>query len=628
MATLSESTPLVHADDKEDKCTTVSLLMPTMGDLSCFFALFMNNLGTVIATAGLGKLFLLMPFSQEEKDEKLLQYVNEVVFFKIIPGMVPTILVGCVYYSWMAVRELKSKAPGTTMTALPYGINTPAAIMFIVAIMGPVCIEAHATGVPSSVAVDKALAAGIVANFVGGLISMACALVGPQLVQATPPAALMIALAGIGFTWLGVAPLLDCFSFSMCGLVTIVLGLLLQLGVVRTGLFPPTVILLACGICLGWGAHFTGGHSWEGGGTVELVEKAKEGLGFYYPLPISAGVLSEFSEVMSTKLGVIIPVAFTGAIGTLLNVKAAEAEGDTYPLRETLLIDGATTCLSALFGSPYGTCVFIGHPQYKQMGGRVMYPVFFGIAFAVLAMSGACELINAVVPLYAVQPIILFIGLMIVSDAFATSPKRHLPACVLGLFPALADLVMGLFPQLNGATDSKTMALKSLANGALMIAILWTAIIVHLIDCRFIPAAIWCMGGAALSAIGMIHQPKVDLSWVLEASGLRALCLAAVPASSCPGPAIVYEHVGTRPLDFVLGYSACATVFFCLGAVQMSQGRLALVPPPYEESVDAEKEAETAEHEAARLSKRVSDRRKSMTMALPPVNEEKGHAEP
>ena len=37
-----------------------------------------------------------------------------------------------------------------------------------------------------------------------------------------------------------------------------------------------------------------------------------------------------------------------------------------YPIRECLIVDGLTTVVAALFGSPFGTCVYCGHPQFKQ----------------------------------------------------------------------------------------------------------------------------------------------------------------------------------------------------------------------------------------------------------------------
>ena len=37
-----------------------------------------------------------------------------------------------------------------------------------------------------------------------------------------------------------------------------------------------------------------------------------------------------------------------------------------YPIRECLIVDGLATVVAALFGSPFGTCVYCGHPQFKQ----------------------------------------------------------------------------------------------------------------------------------------------------------------------------------------------------------------------------------------------------------------------
>jgi len=181
----------------------------------------------------------------------------------------------------------------------------------------------------------------------------------------------------------------------------------------------------------------------------------------------------------------------------------------------------------------------------------------------------ACGLIAAVVPPYAFQPIILVIGLFIVSDAFATAPKRHLPACVFGVFPALADFVVSSGWEGKFAGDSKWIALQALAKGALMLSVLWTCILVSAIDAKFLSAAAWCVGGACLSSIGMIHQAKVDFHF-----------------KEFTKSSLFDDHIGTRPKDFVIGYMLAALAFLFLWAVQSWMPWLGLVPPP----MDAENE--------------------------------------
>lgn len=543
-------------------------------------------------------------------DQKTMDEIDSIVYEVIIPGMVPTILAGSLYYSWMAARSLRIASPGTLMTALPYGINTPASICFIFNVMGPACEAYYKETGNALEAVRKGWEVGVIANMIGGVISMLFAFVGPTLVTVTPPAALMIALAGIGFTWLGLMPLLDCFSFARCGLFTLVLGMLLQLGIIKTGPFPPAIVFLFLGTCVGWAF----GDEWMGGGSLEALTASTGKIGFYPPRIAEPTIFEVVPDVLSSHIGVILPVAFTGAVGTLLNVNCADRAGDKYPLSETLFVDGLTTCISAMFGSPYGTCVFIGHSQFKDMGGGVAYPLLFAVTFAVVSMGGCFEMVDALVPPYAIRPIIIFIGLMIVSDAFATAPQRHLPACVLGLFPAVADLVLsqGWSPERK---DGAWWGLVSIGQGSLILCMLWTCIFVSLIDSKFFSAACWSFCGMSLAAIGLIHQSSVDL-WFYH-------------FSESPGPPLSpYPKAfhGTTPRAFSLGYLSMAVLFATLWVMQKFYGRYGFVSQPFNEKTlksgslkPAASEKTSHVDEVRRLSVLV-DASRRQSCFLPPPN--------
>src|SRR5205085_5608409 len=52
---------------------------------------------------------------------------------------------------------------------------------------------------------------------------------------------------------------------------------------------------------------------------------------------------------------------------------------------------------------------------------------------------GLVALLLAIIPLVAILPILLYIGLVIGAQAFQASPARHAPAIVLALLPNIAD---------------------------------------------------------------------------------------------------------------------------------------------------------------------------------------------
>lgn len=47
--------------------------------------------------------------------------------------------------------------------------------------------------------------------------------------------------------------------------------------------------------------------------------------------------------------------------------------GDAYPVAESMIVSGAGTLIAALFGSPFGTVIYFGHPAYKKSGAKTGY---------------------------------------------------------------------------------------------------------------------------------------------------------------------------------------------------------------------------------------------------------------
>ncbi|MRR18290.1 MAG: hypothetical protein EG826_17755, partial [Deltaproteobacteria bacterium] len=92
-------------------------------DLDGFFGLFVDNLVQILvitalcsSMAGLSLVF---------------------IFSRVLPAVALSVLVGNFFYSWQAMR-LARREGRSDVTALPYGINTPSVIAFILFIMAPV----------------------------------------------------------------------------------------------------------------------------------------------------------------------------------------------------------------------------------------------------------------------------------------------------------------------------------------------------------------------------------------------------------------------------------------------------------------------------------------------------------
>jgi AGZA family xanthine/uracil permease-like MFS transporter len=94
--------------------------------------------------------------------------------------------------------------------------------------------------------------------------------------------------------------------------------------------------------------------------------------------------------------------------------------------------------IGCLMGNPFINAVYIGHPGWKAMGGRIGYSAATGVLMILLTWLGVIALMLAVIPVVAILPILLYIGMLIGSQAFQETPHRHAPAIILALVPQIA----------------------------------------------------------------------------------------------------------------------------------------------------------------------------------------------
>ena len=143
-------------------------------------------------------------------------------------------------------------------------------------------------------------------------------------------------------------------------------------------------------------------------------------------------------------LGVLLVTAIPFGIYDLIeatdNVESAAEAVDEYPTTRVVTDDVVVSMIGCMMGNPFINAVYIGHPGWKAMGGRIGYSVVTGGLVLVLTVLGIIPLLLAFIPVVAILPILLYIGLLIGAQAFTESPARHAPAVILALIPHLAAL--------------------------------------------------------------------------------------------------------------------------------------------------------------------------------------------
>jgi AGZA family xanthine/uracil permease-like MFS transporter len=506
------------------------------GDVDGFFGLALDNLIQLLVIGSLCG--------------GVLGFGPDLVLGHILPGAAVSVLVGNLFYAWQAKR-LADRTGRDDVAALPYGINTVSLFAYVFLVMLPAKLAAAAGGASPDQAARIAWQAGLLACFGSAVIEMAGAFIADLIRRATPRAALLSALAGIAVSFIAMAFLFKTFGSPLIGLTTLAVVLVCYFGRVRfKGGVPGGLVAVSLGTLLAW--------------TTGLIQSdpsvwqaARASLGLKLPVPVIGDLLAAVNQVGAfSYLSVIVPMGVVNVVASLQNIESAEAAGDAYPTRSSLLVNGIGSLAAAVFGSCFPTTIYIGHPGWKALGARIGYSVLNGVFVTVICLTGAVALIALAVPIEAGMAIVLWIGIVIVAQAFEATPTRHAPAVAVGVLPGIA--AWGAFVLKQGmraagagmpggpafgpalaahidALDISARGVFSIEQGFLFTAMILSAATVEIIDRRFVAAGLWCLVAAALSWLGLIHayawtpgDTVVALGWGAGARWSAAYLAAAV----------------------------------------------------------------------------------------------------
>ncbi len=477
------------------------------GDVDGFFGLFIDNLLQLMLITSLCPVVCGLS--------------SELVFERILPGAAVSILTGNLFYAWQA-RRLMRRTGRTDVTALPYGINTVSLLAFIFLIMGPIY---QATGNPT-----LAWQAGLLACLLNGLMEVGFAFCGDWIRRHTPRAALLSALAGIAITFIAMGFVFQIFASPLIALLPMLLILFTYASRSRLPLgLPGGLMAVVVGVGLAWLLRAIGAHYFQ-------PSSATYHLGLHLPTPVPADLFALLTSATGWQyLSVIFPMGLFNVVGSLQNLESAEAAGDRFETRPSLLVNGVCSVAAAFLGSSFPTTIYIGHPGWKAMGARAGYSVLNGFVITLLCLVGGMTLVLRVVPLEAALGILLWIGLIITAQAFQEVPKHHALAVGLGLVPALAAWALVLIETTLRVADSSLVAAAAqfkgdlyihgviaLSQGFMLSSMVLAALLVQVIERRFLQAAAWAGVAALFSLTGLIHAYELNALGVQNKFGFVA----------------------------------------------------------------------------------------------------------
>ena len=397
------------------------------GDWNGFFGLFTNVVLNVIVLTGLCLHVVNLP--------------ADIVYGRILPALGIALPLGNLYYAYLAWRLAKSEGRDD-VTAMPYGPSVPHMFIVVFLIMLPIYLKTH----------DPLLAwqSGLVWCLVIGAIVLLGAFVGPTVRKYTPRAAMLGTLAGISIAFISMRPAFLGWEDPWLFMLSLTIVLVSWMAGIRLpyGL-PGGLVAVVLGTVLAWLAKLV--HLDDLMQPAEVVSAFSQfGLRLPYPSTDFAKALGDIGPLLVTA----VPLGIYNFTEGMNNVESAAAAGDDYSLRQILLADGTGAIVGALLGSPFPPAVYIGHPGWKAVGGRIGYSLATGVVIGLVCFLGLTALLLAVIPLVAILPILLYIGLVIGAQAFQASPPRHAPAIVLAILPNIAAWAQTLIDGALGAAGT------------------------------------------------------------------------------------------------------------------------------------------------------------------------------
>jgi AGZA family xanthine/uracil permease-like MFS transporter len=460
-----------------------------VGDINAFFGLMLDNLSDLVIMAAILTGVFGMP--------------AELVLYRMLPGSAMGVLVGDLLYSWMAWR-LARDSGRDDVTAMPLGLDTPSTFGMAFGVIGPCYLATKDARLTWQVAMAVIV--------MMGFFKIAVSFCGPALRRLIPRAGLLGSIAAVALLLIAYLPFLKLFASPVVGFLSLGIVFISLLARFRLPLAMPGAL---AGILCGTIVYYLLG-------SFDLLPAATHAppvapdLGLYLPLP-TLGFLDGIPRAVG-YLPLAIPFALATVVGGVDVTESAAVAGDDYNTRDILLVEGLATLVAGLCGGVIQSCPYIGHPAYKEMGGRSGYTIATALFIGLGAVFGYLSFFVRLLPEAAVAPVLIFIGIEITAQAFEATPPRHYRAVVISFVPVIACLMSIQFGQMLGGLGKGVSDLSGellatynatiiLGNGFIVTALLWGATFAHVLDHRPARAACFLIVCGLLTLCGLIHSP-------------------------------------------------------------------------------------------------------------------------
>ena len=183
-----------------------------------------------------------------------------------------------------------------------------------------------------------------------------------------------------------------------------------------------------------------------------------------------------------------------------------------------MIMDGCSTMLGSLFGNPFPTTVYFGHPGWKELGARAGFSLVNAGAYLLICLTGLTGVLMALIPTEAVMVLLIFVGFSVTASTFQELDKKYVNVVLLSLIPILFQYVQAAGTTLDALTAAQFAeysvpinGIQYLGNGAFLSSLLLAGLLAYVVDKKYFFAAGFAGVLALCSFTGMIHAPSVAL---------------------------------------------------------------------------------------------------------------------
>lgn len=465
------------------------------GDIDASFGVFFDGFSKILTATGILTVVFGMP--------------AEIVIGRIVPGIGLAICLGNLWYFYEA-GQLAHKERRQDVTAQPFGIGASQLSGWLYLIIGPVYWQTR----------DALLAfqVGLAAAFIGGMVEVAGGFAARFILEKIPNSALLGNMASSAMVWLSVVGLAMVFDKPEYAVLPMFIVIVDYLGKAdkRFARVPSGMIAIVIGTVIAWSGGFL---------NLNGFLESFGNLGIYLPTlrlkDIAAGLRG-----IKPFLPVIIPLQINNFLSTLQGIEAAKMAGDAYPERRSMIMDGMSTIMGSLFGNPFPTTVYFGHPGWKELGARAGFSLTNAVLYLLICTTGLTGVLMAAIPTEAVMVLLIFVGFSVTETTLHSVDKKYYNVILLSLIPILFQYIQTLINStiqaLGGSLTSASAeqfaaysvpmrGIGILGNGGFLSSLLLAGLLACVVDRKYRMAGAFSlvMTGCALS--GMIHCDAIGL---------------------------------------------------------------------------------------------------------------------